>query len=259
MLEQLAIAKGEKKRRNVIEDSNFLQVPVEESRIARMISIDDEPLKQTFWHYSVSGPGDHHPCLRDGFQRPLCPLCKLATRFYSESKQKDDAAWNASKKLFSSERYVSCFVVRSEEEKGPRWFWYSKTNFKALITDYFLNEEEYGDIADSDTGNDVEIKVEPPENKGGYNRTTIKAKIKKTKLVDAAMKKAGFNTVQDVLTAVPNFREIVYPEPTVDSLNQAVQNYLNSAENEQQEENKGKKEVAPSLSEQIDAMLTEGE
>ena len=80
------------------------------------------------------------------------PIAEWGTRLWNEGT---DGSKEAAKRFWPKMRIFAPIVVRGEEDKGVRWWGFSRTTYQALL-DVVL-DPEYGDITDTEKGTDIRI------------------------------------------------------------------------------------------------------
>jgi len=111
-------------------------------------------------------------------------------------------------------------IVRGEEDKGVRFYSFGKTVYEDLGA--IMDDEDYGDITDPETGRDVVIEYIPKEKSDTtYPKTTVRAKPNATPL------STNPEQVKQWLTEQPDIREI-YKAPSYEELTVVLQRYIDS-------------------------------
>ncbi|MDP3986986.1 MAG: hypothetical protein Q8P81_02055 [Nanoarchaeota archaeon] len=153
--ERLAVASGQKKAGD--SSNTFWKIPQGES-VARIVPTPDgDPFREHFQHYNV-GKSMPFLCPRKQFGEQ-CPVCEYVNKLFKSSNEDDIAL---AKKIMSKPRYFSPVMVRGEEDKGLRWWSYSKTTYVKLLK--LVNRtDEYGDITDPEHGTDLVISYSTPK------------------------------------------------------------------------------------------------
>ena len=80
------------------------------------------------------------------------PIAEWGTSLWNEGT---DGSKEAAKRFWPKMRVFAPIVVRGEEDKGVRWWGFSRTTYQALL-DVVL-DPEYGDITDTEKGTDIRI------------------------------------------------------------------------------------------------------
>lgn len=109
-------------------------------------------------------------------------------------------------------------IVRGEEDKGVRFYSFGKTVYTDLLT--FISDPDYGDISDPKTGRDIVVEYTPKEKSDtNFAKTKVMVKPNVSPLsADPAQMKAWLTTQPDIKS--------MYPEPSANELNVALQRYL---------------------------------
>ena len=79
-------------------------------------------------------------------------------------------------------RIFAPIVVRGEEEKGVRWWGFSRTTYQALL-DVVL-DPEYGDITDTEKGTDIRIDYGKKQGQS-FPTTDVRPMRRTSKLADS--------------------------------------------------------------------------
>lgn len=104
-------------------------------------------------------------------------------KIFSDELKKEFSKENYSlaKKLEPKVRIFVPVIVRGEEEKGVRLWQFGKSIYEELLN--YAIDEEIGDYTDVVNGLDMKLTTVGPEvTKTSYNKTTIRPKMKNSKL-----------------------------------------------------------------------------
>ena len=112
---------------------------------------DGDPFFEAYYHYGMGAEGKTtvlSPRTNGGDD----PIAEWGTRLWNEGT---DGSKEAAKRFWPKMRIFAPIVVRGEEDKGVRWWGFSRTTYQALL-DVVL-DPEYGDITDTEKGTDIRI------------------------------------------------------------------------------------------------------
>lgn len=165
-----------KEKKSSENDAYFWKPPVPsgdekqtKTKVRMILPPDGDPLRMLWFHYGLRGTGGVL-CLKRNYEEK-CPICDFATKLW-KSGDKEEA-----KKLFAKERYFAPIVVRDQLDKGVRWINLNFTNHNKILYDYILDkdfqENVTEDITDPQTGVDLVIKRERPQNGKAWDNITV--------------------------------------------------------------------------------------
>ncbi len=110
-----------------------------------------DPFFEAYYHYGMGAEGKTTVLSPRTFGEDD-PIAEWGTRLWNEGT---DASKEAAKRFWPKMRVFAPIVVRGEEDKGVRWWGFSRTTYQALL-DVVL-DPEYGDITDTEKGTDIRI------------------------------------------------------------------------------------------------------
>lgn len=173
----------------------------------------ENPFTELYFYYGLGGK-TFLSLYTFGKSDPVLEFCERlkATGGKEEYKQ--------ARKLEPKLRIYAPIVVRGEEAQGTKFWSFSKTVYEQLLS--VIADPDYGDITDPINGRDILVEILPPANGEQYGKTNIRVKPKETVL---ANDKA---TLEVIMNSQKNLLEI-YPTPTSDDLQIALERHLNPA------------------------------
>jgi hypothetical protein len=139
-------------------------------------------------------------------------------------KSGDRDSYIQSKKFEPKMRTYVPVLVRGEEGDGIKYWSFGKQVYEQLLG--YIADPDYGDITHPETGRDVVIDFEKPDN--GYPKTTIRVKPNQTKALDDAGKLKSMIQNQPIITELYN--PLSYSE-----LETELQRYLNGESSDTQQ------------------------
>ena len=181
----------------------------------------DNPFVELYFHYNL---GNNKTYLSPvSFGRPD-PVNEFSEKLKSSGNREE---WLQGKKIEPKMRTFAPVVVRGQEKDGVKFWGFGKTVYQELLG--FIADPDYGDIADAINGRDIVVERQTPAEAGNqYGKTTIRVKPNQTPITeDSKLLEDIFNSQVD-LTGI-------YNEPTYDELKEALENYLNPSDNEDDE------------------------
>jgi hypothetical protein len=110
-----------------------------------------DPFFEAYYHYGMGAEGKT-TVLSPRTNGDADPIAEWGTRLWNEGT---DGSKEAAKRFWPKMRIFAPVVVRGEEDKGVRWWGFSRTTYQALL-DVVL-DPEYGDITDTEKGTDIRI------------------------------------------------------------------------------------------------------
>ena len=121
------------------------------------------------------------------------PIAEYGTSLWNEGT---DASKEAAKRFWPKMRVFAPVVVRGEEDKGVRWWGFSRTTYQALL-DVVL-DPEYGDITDTEKGTDLRIDYGKKQGQS-FPTTDVRPMRRTSPLADSEEK---VNTLLETLPVV---------------------------------------------------------
>ena len=181
----------------------------------------DNPFVELYFHYNL---GNNRTYLSPvSFGRPD-PVNEFSEKLKSSGNREE---WLQGKKIEPKMRTFAPVVVRGQERDGVKFWGFGKTVYQELLG--FIADPDYGDIADAINGRDIVVERQTPAEAGNqYGKTTIRVKPNQTPITeDSKLLEDIFNSQVD-LTGI-------YNEPSYDELKEALENYLNPSDDEDDE------------------------
>ena len=180
----------------------------------------DNPFSELYFHYNL---GDNKTYLSPvSFGRPD-PVNEFADKLKSTNNRDE---WLQGKKLEPKMRTFVPIIVRGQERDGVKFWGFGKTVYQELLG--FIADPDYGDIADSINGRDVVVEKQTPQEAGNqYGKITIRVKPNQTPLTED-------NGVLETLLDGQSDITKLYNEPSYDELKEALGNYLNPSDGEEE-------------------------
>ena len=134
------------------DTNDFFWKPEEGTHQVRLVCPESgDPFFEAYYHYGMGGEGRTTVLSPRTFGEDD-PIAEWGTRLWNEGT---DASKEAAKRFWPKMRIFAPIVVRGEEDKGVRWWGFSRTTYQALL-DVVL-DPEYGDITDTEKGTDLRI------------------------------------------------------------------------------------------------------
>ena len=179
----------------------------------------DTPFIELFFHYDLGGKSFLSPT---SFGRPD-PIEEFADKLKQSGNRED---WRLGKKLESKLRTFTPVVVRGEESGGTKFWGFGKTVYQELLS--IIADPDYGDISDPINGRDVVVEFKTAEETGAsFPKTTIRVKPNQTPITEDKA------VLTDLLDNQKDIRE-VYNELTYDELAEALGDWLNPSDGEEE-------------------------
>lgn len=175
---------------------------------------DGQPFKERWFYYNI---GDNYGLLTPNqFNKPD-PIQELINKLREDGKPN---SYELAKKLYPSMRSYALVLVRGEEEKGLRVWGFGKTVYQNFLK--YMLDEDYGDITDFETGNDIRVTNEKPAGKT-WATTEIRPRVKKTPIHD------DLKQVRAWIENAPDIDDL-YDLKTYDELEKIVNDWLNPSD-----------------------------
>lgn len=132
----------------------------------------DNPFVELLFHYNV-GKKSYMSLETFGEEDPIC---EFAEQLKSTGDKED---WKLGKKLEPSMRTYVPIIVRGAEKEGVKFWGFGKEVYKELLS--IINDPDYGDITDLDSGHDVVIEFTSAKDAGNsYGKIVVRPKPQKT-------------------------------------------------------------------------------
>ena len=180
----------------------------------------DNPFIELYFHYDM---GEKNYLSPISFGRPD-PIEEFADKLKSSGNRED---WRLGKKLEAKLRTFAPVVVRGEENQGSKFWGFGKTVYQELLS--IIADPDYGDISDPVNGRDVVVEFKTAEETGAsFPKTSIRVKPNQTPITED---KAVLTTLLD---DQKDIRE-VYNELSYDELAEALQDWLNPSDGDQED------------------------
>ena len=179
----------------------------------------DTPFIELFFHYDLGGKSFLSPT---SFGRPD-PIEEFADKLKQSGNRED---WRLGKKLESKLRTFAPVVVRGEERGGTKFWGFGKTVYQELLS--IIADPDYGDISDPVNGRDVVVEFKTAEETGAsFPKTSIRVKPNQIPITEDKA------VLTDLLDNQKDIRE-VYNELTYDELAEALGDWLNPSDGEEE-------------------------
>lgn len=188
------------------------------------------PFIDLYFHYNLGSDNLLSPI---SFGKPD-PIVEFAQRL-KEEKTKE--SYELSKKLSPKLRTYTPIVVRGEEDAGIKFWGFGKRIYTDLLA--LIDDEEYGDITDVNTGTDLIVEYVTPEDAGNtYGEISVRPKRSPSKLSDNSKVVDKLLNDQIEITEIFQLREY-------DELKDYLEKWLSAdggEQNEEETEEKAKEE-----------------
>jgi len=179
----------------------------------------DTPFIELFFHYDLGGKSFLSPT---SFGRPD-PIEEFADKLKQSGNRED---WRLGKKLEAKLRTFAPVVVRGEESQGTKFWGFGKTVYQELLS--LIADPDYGDISDPINGRDVVVEFKTAEETGAsFPKTSIRVKPNQIPITEDKA------VLTDLLDNQKDIRE-VYNELTYDELAEALGDWLNPSDGEEE-------------------------
>ena len=126
--------------------------PEDGSQVIRLVCpVDGDPFREFYFHYGLGAEGKTSVLSPRTFG-DTDPISEFGTKLWKNGTDEDK---QAAKRFWPKMRIFAPVVVRGEEDKGVRWWGFSKTTYENLLN--VVLDPEYGDITDAASGTDIRI------------------------------------------------------------------------------------------------------
>jgi hypothetical protein len=156
------------------------------------------------------------------------PIKEASEALLEKAKTGTKEDWIFAKKLEPSLRTYVPIIVRGEEEAGVKWWGFGKAIFEELIE--VIQSGDYGNPIHPITGHDIKVEKKSKEEAGNdYGKTTVRVMPKETPITNDK------ELLKSILTDQPEI-ESLYPAPSYEELQKALEIYLNPEKEDDEEE-----------------------
>ena len=154
-----------------------------------------DPFFEAYYHYGMGAEGKT-TVLSPRTNGDADPIAEWGTTLWNEGTE---GSKEAAKRFWPKMRIFAPVVVRGEEDKGVRWWGFSKTTYENLLN--VVLDPDYGDITDTSSGTDIRIDYGKKSGQA-FPSTDIRPMRKSSALAatDEAIEKL-ISTVPDTATA----------------------------------------------------------
>jgi len=174
------------------DTNDFFWKPDEGTHQIRLVCPDGgDPFFEAYYHYGMGSEGKTTVLSPRTFGEDD-PIAEWGTKLWNEGT---DSSKEAAKRFWPKMRVFAPIVVRGEEDKGVRWWGFSRTTYQALL-DVVL-DPEYGDITDTEKGTDLRLDYGKKQGQS-FPTTDIRPMRRTSKLAD---KEEQVNTLLDSITS----------------------------------------------------------
>lgn len=173
----------------------------------------DDPFIEAKFYYEFAKKTLIAPCT---FGHPD-PVLEFAEKLRSD---RTSESWKLAKKIEPKDRYFAAVLVRGEEDKGPRWWDFSKTTYQDFLT--LATDPDYTGYENLKDGRDITVEFTPAQAEGTFPSISL---LPRPKTTPATTDKEVLNQIREMK---PVFE--YYVEPTYDELVSHMENYFNGTE-----------------------------
>ena len=199
--------------KNQGDRSNSFWRPTEGKQVVRIVPWSERPENpfiEMYFHYL----GNRTHLSPKSYGKPD-PIAEFGEHLRGDGG-KD--AWQQAKPFFPKLHTLVPVVVRGEEDKGVRFWSFGKTVLVDLLS--FIDDEDYGDITDIETGRDIVVDYTPEEKSDtNFAKTKVRPKPNQSPLSD------DDELVEKWTTDQPVFKSL-FKEHTYEELKSFLERYL---------------------------------
>jgi len=110
-----------------------------------------DPFFEAYYHYGMGSEGKT-TVLSPRTNGDSDPIAEWGTQLWNEGTE---SSKESAKRFWPKMRVFAPVVVRGEENKGVRWWGFSRTTYQALLD--IVLDPEYGDVTDTEAGTDIRL------------------------------------------------------------------------------------------------------
>ncbi len=191
------------------------------------------PFIELYFHYELPGEPNYLSPISfteeneigdDSLVDRRDPIAEFAEEVRRNRGQEGYEMW---KTLYPKQRTFAPVVVRGEEDQGVRFWGFGKTIFEELLEKFA--DPDWGDLSDPQEGRDIKVTYIPrAQSDTNYPKTKINVSPKQTALAEDEEQLKSFYDSQVRITEV-------FDVPTEDELEEALENYIQGEEDQEEE------------------------
>mgnify|MGYP000964705493 CR=1 FL=1 len=203
--------------------------PTEGNQVIRIVpnKFDkDVPFVELYFHYEFGGKSKK-TLLSPVTSGNTDPIQEFADKLKRTGSKED---WSLGRRLEPKLRIYVPIIVRGEEEKGVRYWGFGKEVYAELLS--FIDDPDYGDIADVSSGRDITVVYTPADKTGKtFASTSVRVKPAQTPLADS---KAEIKKLLEDQVEIAS----LFEQPTYSELQQYLEDWLAASTDGEDEDEK---------------------
>lgn len=134
------------------DSSDNFWKPTEGTHQIRLVCPPDgDPFFEAYYHYGM-GTDSKTTVLSPRTVGDDDPIAEWGTQLWNEGTA---SSKESAKRFWPKMRVFAPIIVRGEEDKGVRWWGFSRTTYQALLD--IVLDPEYGDVTDTAAGTDIRL------------------------------------------------------------------------------------------------------
>lgn len=179
------------------------------------------PFNELFFHYDIKnkdGFGMTIVCPKHTHGKADCPFCDHVKELYKSPLEQDRKKANS---IRAKNRFYIPIINKTDISKGAEakpMFWGIPPKTREAILKFVMMEDDYGDIAHQEHGNDLIVQWQEKTKEKPYGEVTVIAKPKKTPML------SDKEIASKVYNEVPNVHDL-FPEYSYEELKSILEEY----------------------------------
>jgi len=135
------------------DSSDIFWKPEDGTQVIRLVCpANGDPFKECYFHYGIGSEGKTSLLSPRTFGE-TDPISEFGTKLWNSGNEEDK---QIAKRFWPKMRVFAPVLVRGEEDKGIRWWGFSRTTYENLLN--VVLDPEYGDITDAVEGTDIRVE-----------------------------------------------------------------------------------------------------
>lgn len=172
------------------------------------------PFTELYFYYDFGKTWLSPAC--QGKPDPVIEFCSELSAKTGLTKEEWGLNQKIKRKILPKQRFFVPILIRGKEEEGVKFYEFGITVYNLIKA--IIDDPDYGDISDLETGRDITIDYTPPKTKDGRPEVSVVAKPRETVAT----------TDKDLLKKIEDMLDIStqYTVPGYEELKTACETYL---------------------------------
>ena len=199
------------------DSSDIFWKPEDGTQVVRLVCPDGgDPFQECYFHYGLGAEGKTRLLSPRTFGE-TDPISEFGTKLWNSGNESDK---QMAKRFWPKMRVFAPVLVRGEEEKGVRWWGFSRTTYENLLN--VVLDPEYGDVTDPTQGTDIRIEYGKKSGQS-FPTTDIRPMRKSSPLASSTA------AIEELLANVPD-TSTAFDKVTSEECEKVLRDTLNTGE-----------------------------